>query len=305
MIVPGCLNAGALAAGNGHLSLSIVTPLNGSTIGNDGTALAISGSAQTTSGTVTAIQYQIDGGAWSSFTFTAAPAVSYAGGNAGEIGVGSHTVTVKATDSAGNTATVSSSYTIAVGTVAPSYSWTPQANYNGQNNYLTIRNAAPNANVAYAFTSYDAYGNVLYANSSGSTMPLGMTDANGNFSYTGTAAWGASAWTGTAQLYVNGNNVANFSFSNLGTSTSYSYSPYVTANGLITLSIANAWASSTVAQTITYSPSGRTVGPTAIGSTSATGNFSGNTALSWGSDTSASISVTLNGRVIGNYNFIP
>lgn len=298
MIVPGCLNAGVLAAGNGHLSLSIITPLNSSTIGNNSVSEAITGIVQSTAGNITALQYQIDGGPWNNFTYTPSEYVNYSGGNAGEIGVGSHVLTVKATDAALNTATVSASYTIAYSPPPTSYNWGPYDTYNGQNNYLTIVNSVRNSTVAYTQTIYDAHGSPVATDP---MVVIGTTDAFGNFSYAGTAQWPAGGWTDSVQLYVGGQEMAGFSFANFGTGPSYSYGPQITPSGALTLSIANSWASSVVAQTVTYSPSGRVVGPTALGSTSATGNFSAATSLSWGTDTSASISVTLNGQGIGTF----
>lgn len=131
MTIPANLIAGLLGAGGGHLSLSIVSPLNGSNIGSNSIAEAIAGSAQSTAGNIATLQYQIDGGAWNNFTFTAAPTVSYSGGNAGQIGTGNHVVTVKATDSAANSATVSSSYSITAAPPATSYTWGPTNTYNG------------------------------------------------------------------------------------------------------------------------------------------------------------------------------
>jgi hypothetical protein len=302
MTVPANLSAAFFGRFAGHAVISIATPLNGSIAANNSIAEAISGTASSSAGNITSVQYQIDGGAWQSISITPAATVNYSGGNAGQIGVGSHTVTVKTTDAANNTAQVSSSYSIAAVAASPSYSWTPTDTYNGQNNYLVIRNAVPNATVQYQNNEYDAHGNVLTGNQ---LITLGTTDANGNFSYTGTAAWAINAWTDYVNLYVSGINVANFSFANFGNGPSYSYTPSVAPSGAITLSIANSWANSVVAQTITYSPSGRTVGPTALGSTSVYGNFSAGSTLSWGSDTSASISVTLAGQLIANYSFTP
>jgi hypothetical protein len=276
--------------------------LNGSAIGNNSVAQAVTGTASSNAGNITSVQYQIDGGAWQSISITPAATINYSGGYVGQIGVGSHTVTVKAMDAANNTTQVSSSYSVAATVASPSYNWFPTNTYNGQNNYLVIRNATPNATVQYQNNEYDSHGNVLTGNQ---LITLGTTDANGNFSYTGTAAWAATAWSDYVNLYLNGNNVANFTFENFGTGPSYSYTPSITPSGAITLSIANSWASSVVAQTITYSPSGRTVGPVAMGSTSANGNFSAGYTLSWGSDTSASISITMAGQLIANYTFTP
>jgi hypothetical protein len=302
MTVPANLNAAFFGHAVGHAVISIATPFNGSIVGNNSVAVAISGTASSSAGNITSVQYQIDGGAWQVISITPGPTVNYSGGNAGQIGVGNHTITVKTTDAANNTAQVSSSYTIAATVASPSYSWAPTDTYNGQHHYLVIRNSIPNVTVAYENNEYDAHGNILI----GSTqIPLGMTDANGNFSYTGTAQWAANAWTDYVNLYVNGNNVANFNFSNFGANPTYSYTPGISPSGVVTLSIANSWASSVVSQTITYSPSGRTVGPMALGSTSEYGNFSAASNLSWGSDTFATINVSLAGQEIGTYSFTP
>jgi hypothetical protein len=273
MTVPANLNAAFFGRAVGHAVISIATPFNGSLVGNNSVAVAIGGTASSSAGNITSVQYQIDGGAWQVISITPGPTVNYSGGNAGQIGVGNHTITVKTTDVANNTAQVSSSYTIAATVASPSYSWAPTDTYNGQHHYLMIRNSIPNVTVAYENNEYDAHGNILI----GSTqIPLGMTDANGNFS-----------------------------FSNFGANPTYSYTPGISPSGVVTLSIANSWASSVVSQTITYSPSGRTVGPMALGSTSEYGNFSAASNLSWGSDTFATINVSLAGQGIGTYSFTP
>ena len=302
MTTPANLIAGLLAASGGHLSVSIVTPLNGSNFGN-ASAHQITGVAQSTAGNITTLQYQIDGGAWTPFSFTAAPSVSYAGGNAGEIGAGSHVLTVQAVDSAANTLSVSSDYTISAAPPVTSYSWTPYDTYDGQDNYLTIVNATPNATVAFTQTQSDAHGDAV---ATGAMTTIGTTNGSGNFSYTGTAGWAANAWTDSVQLYVGGVEVASFGFANFGTGPTYSYGPSIVPNGgTITLSIANSWANSTVTQITTVYPSGTVGAPVVLGSTSATGNFSYSGTAGWGTNTSCSTAVYLNGQLIGAFDFTP
>ena len=303
MTIPANLIAGLLASSASHpISLSITAPLSGSAIGNNSTAEAITGVASSIAGNITALQYQIDGGAWNNFTFTAAASVSYRGGNAGQIGAGSHTVAAKATDAAAITLTTTSSYSITGSSPAPYYTWTPTNTYNGQNNYLTVEYAAGNAAVAYTQTQYDAHGNAVAT--LGMTT-LGTTDVNGNFSYTGTASWAAGAWTDSVQLYVGGSQVGTFSFSNSSSNASYSYGPSVAPNGTqVTLSIANSWASSTVSRILTYQPGNVVVGPTALGSTDANGNFSTTDTASWGSNTSYSSQIMLNGVTVATFNTV-
>ncbi|MDR3480407.1 MAG: hypothetical protein P4L91_06790 [Burkholderiaceae bacterium] len=306
MTIPANLIAGLLASSASHpISLSITAPLSGSTIANNTTAEAIAGVASSIAGNITALQYQIDGGSWNNFTFTAAASVSYSGGNAGQIGAGGHTVAVKATDAAANTLTVSSSYSITGSPPAPAYSWTPYYTYNGQNNYLTITHATANATVAYTQTQLDAHGNAVAT--LGMTT-LGTTDVNGNFSHTGVASWTAGAWTDSVQLYVGGVQVGAYSFVNSSNNlyATPSYTPNTAPNGTqITLNFAGSWASSTVTQTMTFSPSGTVVGPTVLGFTDANGNFSSSQTMTWGTDTSCSIQVSLSGVSQGTYTFIP
>jgi hypothetical protein len=135
---------------------------------------------------------------------------------------------------------------------------------------------------------------------------IGVTDSYGNFSFTGTATWPANGWSDSVPLFVGGVQVATFSFANFGVNPQYTYSPNVVANGgAIVLSIANSWASSTVTQVTTYYPSGVTGPVQVLGSTSATGNFSYVDTVSWGSNTSCSKTVSLNGQPIGTFNFVP
>jgi hypothetical protein len=303
MTVPANLSAAFFGRVVGHAVVSIATPLNGSVIGSNAISEAISGTASSSAGNITSVQYQIDGGAWQAISITPGATVNYTGGNAGGIGAGDHTVMVKASDAAGNTATVSSSYAIANSNPNPGYAWNPPYTYNDQHHYLTIVNAIRNAPVSYSLVEYDAHGNVIGQTSS--NIVIGMTDSNGNFNYTGTAEWAAGGWSCVAGLYVNGNDVANYTFYNRSQQPSISYGPSITQNGAITLSIAGNYANSTVAQTVTYAPSGRNVGPIALGSTDAMGNFSTAYALTWGSDTSATISLTLDGQGLGTFSFAP
>jgi hypothetical protein len=300
---PANLIAGLLSPSGGHITLSMLTPLNGSNIGNNSASQVIAGTAQSTAGNITSLQYQIDGGAWTNFTFTPALSVNYSGGNVGGVGAGGHVVTVKATDAAANSTTVSASYGISATRQPTSYSWGPYATYTGQNNFLTIVNSTPNATVAYMQTISDAHSDAIYTQ--GMTA-IGVTDSYGNFSYTGTAAWPVSGWSDSVQLYVGGVQVGTFSFANFGVNPQYSYTPSTVVNGgTVTLSIANSWASSTVTQVTTMYPSGVSGPVQVLGSTSTTGNFSYTGTANWGNSASCSTTVSLNGQPIGTFSFVP
>jgi len=302
MIVPGCLNAGILGNGGAFpLTLSINTPANGSTIISNSTPEAISGVATTTAGAISTIQWELDGGSWNNFSFTAGASVNYSGGNAGQIGAGSHTLQVKAVDSSGNTVTVGSTYSISSAS-PPSYSWAPYDAPNGASTYLSITGSTPLAAVSYTQTIYNSTGGVV---TSAPPVTLGTTDGSGNFSYTGTASWPAGGWTGTAVLSVGGTPVYTYNYANFGQYTpTYSYGPSTAPTGTtITLNIASSWCSATVTETTVFYPSGSIVGPVTLGTSSPTGNFSFSGTSSWGTDTSCSTTVYMDGVSIGSFGF--
>jgi hypothetical protein len=301
--VPANLTAGLLAASAGHVSLSIVTPLGGSNIPSTTLAELITGVASSPAGNITTIQYQIDGGVWNNFVFTPGPSVSYSGGNAGQLSAGQHVITVKATDAANNTTTVSSTYTITAAAPSTSYSWGPPNVYLGQNTYLTITASTPNATVGYTQTEYDAHGNVIAVNP---MATLGTTNGAGNFSFTGAAGWVPGGWTDRVQLYVGGVEVATFGFANVGSNPQYTYGPSVAPNGTVsTLNISNSWASSTVTAVTTFMPSGTVTPVATLGTTNSNGSFSISTTAGWGSDTSCEVQISLNGVPVETFGFTP
>src|ERR1700758_62586 len=301
MTVPANLMAGFFGNNAAFpVTLSITAPANGSTIVSNSIPEAITGTAASTAGNIVTLQYEIDGGAWTNFSFAPAASVNYSGGNAGQIGEGSHNVSVKAIDAVGNSLIVGSNYSISSAS-PPSYTWTPSDTYTNQYTYLTITGASPSATVAYVQTIYNSSGAVIASNP---LTPLGSTDGSGNFSYRSTTNWPAGGWSDTVNLYVAGVNVAAFNFYNFGIGPTYSYGPSIAPPGqTVTLNIANSWGSATVTQQTTFYPSG-TVGPvTTLGSTSATGNFSYSATASWGTDTSCTTVVYLNGVSVGSFGF--
>lgn len=306
MTVPACMTALMInEGGSGVITLSIAVPANGSTIANNSTPEAISGTATSTAGNITSIQWQIDGGSFTAFSFTPAGTVNYSGGNAGQIGAGTHVLSVQATDAAGNTITASATYSI-VGSSAPGYSWSPLNVYQGQGSLLAISNAAPSSTVSFTQTQYDITGGPR--GTSGPTT-LGTTNGSGNFSQTTSANWAALAYSDIVALSVGGSVVATFTFYNISSSPSYTYGPTVAPNGTsITLNVTGAEGNAPMYQVATYSPSGSVV-TTPLGSTNSFGNLVYVGTASWGTDTSASVSVHMGlssgAPTVATFSFTP
>jgi hypothetical protein len=98
-------------------SVAISTPATGSTTG---TSLTVTGTASDNVG-VSSVSLQVDGGGWQPASGTTSWSVPLAGFTAG-----THTVTAKAADAAGNTRTASSTFTVsATATPPPSPSPSP------------------------------------------------------------------------------------------------------------------------------------------------------------------------------------
>jgi hypothetical protein len=116
--------APSLAAGKGHLhtadttapNVAISSPAVGSTTAS---SLTVVGTSSDNVG-VTAVSLQLDGGAWQPATGTTSWSVALSG-----ISAGSHTVTARATDAAGNARATTNSFTVASAAPSPSPSPTP------------------------------------------------------------------------------------------------------------------------------------------------------------------------------------
>jgi hypothetical protein len=126
-------------------------------------------------------------------------------GNTGTNTTVSWTVTCTVTDSLGMVASSSSTKTVTFnsnGSSQPaSYVWSPTSFATGQTHYLTITNAIPNAAVS-AFSVFSDQ------TTSGSYIPLGTTNASGNFSTSSVAQWGAGQTGATYYLAINGTIVS-------------------------------------------------------------------------------------------------
>lgn len=172
----------------------------------------------------------------------------------------------------------------------PSYEISPANVYSGDHWYLDISNSYANSAVTYNQTETDASGGIV-----GSTTgtPVGSTDINGNLYFVGTAGWVSTGWRDATEFYVAGNPVVGITFLNNGggSMSIESTSPY-------TVTFSSTWATSTGTYSGTYEPSG-TPFSGSCGSTDSVGNGSGNLSLSFGTDTSANVTVYLDGVTVG------